>query len=273
MIEPSANTLDSSPHAVQRRASILGVRIADLPRENLLASLGILAAKRQTAVVTNVNIHAANLSYSLPWFRDFLNSSDITFCDGFGIKLASRLTGQVIMHRNSPPDFVSDLCRDSAAAGARMFFLGGRPGIAEAAALSATASNPGLQVDFHDGYFDKRRHSAENLDVVERINTSKTAILLVGFGMPLQEQWIADNRDALDIGVVMTVGALFDYMTGATRRAPMWMTAHGWEWLGRLAIEPARLWRRYLLGIPVFFWRLIGHHYLGRPLPSGRSER
>jgi N-acetylglucosaminyldiphosphoundecaprenol N-acetyl-beta-D-mannosaminyltransferase len=97
----------------------------------------------------------------------------------------------------------------------------------------------------------------ENREVVARINRAVPDILLVGFGMPLQEKWIAENRAGLDASVIMTVGAAFDYLAGEVRRAPRWATTRGLEWLGRLLVEPHRLWRRYLIGNPLFFWRVF----------------
>jgi N-acetylglucosaminyldiphosphoundecaprenol N-acetyl-beta-D-mannosaminyltransferase len=68
--------------------------------------------------------------------------------------------------------------------------------------------------------------------------------------------------------VLFPAGALFDYLSGSLPRAPRWMTDHGLEWLGRLAVEPRRLWRRYLIGIPLFYWRILLHHLFSVPLPG-----
>ncbi|MEZ4642784.1 MAG: WecB/TagA/CpsF family glycosyltransferase [Chloroflexota bacterium] len=75
--------------------------------------------------------------------------------------------------------------------------------------------------------------------------------------MPVQEKWLLENRENLNVNVIMTGGAVFDYVSGELQRAPKWMTDNGLEWLGRLLIEPRRLWRRYLVGNPVFLWRVL----------------
>jgi N-acetylglucosaminyldiphosphoundecaprenol N-acetyl-beta-D-mannosaminyltransferase len=93
--------------------------------------------------------------------------------------------------------------------------------------------------------------------VIALVNASKADILLVGFGTPVQERWIAHNFQALHVPVVWAVGALVDFVAGKQRRAPEWMLAHDLEWLGRLAAEPRRMWRRYLVGNPLFFYRVI----------------
>ncbi len=75
--------------------------------------------------------------------------------------------------------------------------------------------------------------------------------------MPAQEIWLSENWDKINCKVALPVGAMFDYLANITPRAPRWMTDHGLEWLGRLVIEPRRLWRRYLIGLPIFFWRVL----------------
>lgn len=75
--------------------------------------------------------------------------------------------------------------------------------------------------------------------------------------MPLQERWLLENYDRLDVHVVMTGGAVFDYISGELRRGPQWMTDNGLEWMARLLIEPRRLWKRYIIGNPLFLWRVI----------------
>jgi N-acetylglucosaminyldiphosphoundecaprenol N-acetyl-beta-D-mannosaminyltransferase len=125
-------------------------------------------------------------------------------------------------------------------------------------------------VEPHHGHFQK--DVASSLPVIDVVNRSGAAVLLVGFGMPLQEEWITLHRSELRPLVVFTVGAMFDYVAGTVRRGPRLLTAHGFEWLTRLVIEPRRLWRRYLLGLPEFAL-LVGRQKLfARPRlrPEGR---
>jgi N-acetylglucosaminyldiphosphoundecaprenol N-acetyl-beta-D-mannosaminyltransferase len=93
--------------------------------------------------------------------------------------------------------------------------------------------------------------------VVEEINTAAPDILLVGLGMPLQERWLMENAHKLDAGATLTGGAVFDYVSGRLSRGPRLLTSHGFEWLARLLVEPRRLWRRYLLGNPLFILRVL----------------
>ncbi|MBA3328513.1 MAG: WecB/TagA/CpsF family glycosyltransferase [Solirubrobacterales bacterium] len=95
--------------------------------------------------------------------------------------------------------------------------------------------------------------------VVEDINTRRPDVILVGMGTPKQELWVQRNAQRLDAKVVWTVGALFDYVSGRVPRAPAALSDNGLEWIFRLAIEPQRMWRRYLVGNPVFLSRVMTH--------------
>jgi N-acetylglucosaminyldiphosphoundecaprenol N-acetyl-beta-D-mannosaminyltransferase len=105
---------------------------------------------------------------------------------------------------------------------------------------------------------------------VAEINGSSADILLVGMGTPTQEKWIVRYGDQLDAPVIWAVGALFDFVSGKLPRGPRWMTDHGLEWLCRLAAEPRKLWRRYLIGNPLFLLRIMAAYWIPR-LPFGHG--
>jgi len=173
--------------------------------------------------------------------------------------LGAKLLGHHIPERITYADWLWQLAAFAEPRQISFYFLGGRPGIAEKAAQQLQLRYPNLQiVGFQHGYFDKGEDSVENQAVIQAINQAKPDILLVGFGMPLQEQWLQENWERIDAKIALTGGAVFDYISGELRRAPRWMTDYGFEWLGRLLIEPRRLWQRYVVGNPVFLWRVLG---------------
>jgi len=237
---------------------LLGVRVYTLSVESLMNFITrtILAGGKARAVY--VNTYAINLAQELAWFRDFVNSSDVAYCDGFGVKWGAQVLGLRIPHRYTPPDWISLLAAECVRYRFSLFLLGARPGVAERAAVHLMQQFPALNVSgTQHGYFDKTPGGVQNEAVLEALRVARPDILIIGFGMPLQERWLMENWNCIEVKVALTVGALLDYLTGEVPRAPRWMTDHGLEWLGRLIIEPRRLWRRYLLGNPLFLWRVL----------------
>jgi N-acetylglucosaminyldiphosphoundecaprenol N-acetyl-beta-D-mannosaminyltransferase len=240
------------------KIQILSVGVNILTLDQLLEKVDSYILNKQSSVFSYVNAHAINLAHTNERFRTFLNTSDIVYCDGFGVRLAAKLLRYTQPPRFSPPDFIDKLVENAATNGYRVFLLGAKPGIAIKMAEKMKGKYPSLHLcgTFH-GYFDKTMFGSENESVLKNINTVSPDILMVGFGMPTQEFWIEENRVRLNVKVFLPVGAMMDYVTGETRRAPHWMTDHGFEWLGRLVIEPRRLWKRYILGIPIFFFHVF----------------
>lgn len=237
---------------------MLGVNIHPVYLEQLLKLIHNTLKQRERAIIANVNAHAMNLACAQPWFRAFLNQSAIVFCDGFGVKWGARLLGYHIPQRFTPPDWIDLLADLARREDYSMFLLGARPGVAEKAALRLQERFPGLRIaGTQHGFFDKTLGSAENEAVIQAINAANPEILIIGFGMPLQERWLQESWPRLDARIALPVGAAIDYVAGEVRRGPRWMTDHGLEWLARLLIEPRRLWQRYLVGNPLFLWRVL----------------
>ena len=241
---------------------ILGVRVDALRLDNVLDMITRTINARERAIITYANIHTLNLAHELSWFRAFLNRSDVVFCDGFGVKWGARLLGAWIPERFTAPDWMARLAEAACQNDFSLFFIGARPGVAWQAAEHLQSHFPKLRiVGVHHGYFDRTSGSAENELAIQAINAVKPNMLVVGFGMPFQERWLLENWDRLDANVALTAGAVFDYLSGTLPRAPGWMTDHGMEWLGRLFVEPRRLWRRYLIGNPLFLYRLLRQRF------------
>ncbi|MHC1784030.1 MAG: WecB/TagA/CpsF family glycosyltransferase [Anaerolineaceae bacterium] len=190
-----SNHMEIRADGKNRSPYILGVRVDDLSKDALIDLILRAAEQKRKVLITYVNVHAVNLAYSDNWFRNFLNSSDVVFCDGFGVKLAASILFGKRIERFTPPDWLPELAGRAAAQGFSFFLLGGRPGIAEKAAEKLAQGTHGFRLAgaFH-GYFLKDQVSFENQEVISKINQSKPDILLVGFGMPLQEKWIDENH-------------------------------------------------------------------------------
>jgi N-acetylglucosaminyldiphosphoundecaprenol N-acetyl-beta-D-mannosaminyltransferase len=241
---------------------VLGVEITPMLKEDLTQYLLTACRAKQRRLVLNVNAHALNLAHQLPWLRDILNSSDVVFIDGYGVILAARLLGYGWQPRITYADWMWDLAGFCAEHGLSIYLLGAKDGIAARAAKNLMADYPGLKIaGTHHGYFDHSFDSDENQAMRAEINRARPDLLFVAFGMPLQEKWLSENLHRLDVSIGLSCGALFDYVSKSLRRPPRLLADHGLEWLGRLAYEPARLWRRYLVGNPVFLMRVFRQRF------------
>lgn len=237
--------------------NVLQTRFHQLTCCELIDYVVKMAKQSRKTIIGNVNVRAMNYAYDLPWYRNFINQSDLVFCDGFGVLLAGKLNGYDLRsdHRMTCPDYIEKLAKTCDSNQVSLYLLAGKPGVVDKAIEKFKAVAPNLEIDAHHGYFEK--HGAENEAVIEKINQFQPDILYVGFGMPLQERWIIDNIDKIDAQVFLPLGACLDFYTGSVYRGPQWLTDRGFEWLTRLFTEPRRLWSRYLIGNSIFFYRVF----------------
>ncbi|MBW4634656.1 MAG: WecB/TagA/CpsF family glycosyltransferase [Iphinoe sp. HA4291-MV1] len=237
--------------------SLLGTRFHKI-KVNELIDYAIQAAKLpKKTIIGHVNTRAMNFAYELPWYREFLNKSDLVFCDGFGVLLGAKLCGCCVnsSHRMTCPDYIEDFAKVCERENVSLFLLAGQPGTVDKAIAKLKVIAPNLRVQGHHGYFDKS--GEENELVIQEINKFKPDILYIGFGMPLQEHWILNNSERIETKVFLPLGACLDFYTDTVYRGPRWMTDRGLEWLTRLVTQPKRLWHRYVVGNPLFFYRIL----------------
>lgn len=243
-------TVGSTPHG-----AVVGVPVAAVTGAQIVdIVLGWTTGTRHRArVAVGINAHVCNLAATDATFRDDIAAADLAYADGQSVVWAARLLGTRVPERVATTDLVYPLAERSEAEGRAWFFFGGRPGVAEEAAARLRSRHPALRIETNDGYVGPDGTDA----LVERINRAHVDVLFVGLGDPLQQRWIAENRHRLQVAAVLSCGGLFDWTSGGNRRAPQWMIRAGLEWLWRLAIEPRRLARRYLVGNPAFVWRVL----------------
>lgn len=236
--------------------NLLGVKINNIDVNGVIEYISKAVENNERAIISNVNVHALNIAYEKKWFLEFLNDSQLVFCDGFGVHLGAFLTKQKLDHRLTPPDWLDDLCKFAVINELPIFFLGAKEDVVELAARSLVKKHHGLKIYTHHGFFNHIGN--ENERVINLINDSNAKFLFVGMGMPKQEKWIKENHRKLsNVNAFLPVGAMFDYVAKVVPRGPKWMTDHGLEWFTRLVIEPRRLWKRYIIGNPIFLWRVL----------------
>lgn len=204
------------------------------------------------SLVCFVNPGSLNTAVVTPDYRAVLHGADLVLPDGIGLKVATRMKGVGLRENVNGTDMFPRLCERAAELGTPLYLLGARDGVAEAAARAMRSHYPDLIVaGTHHGYLD-----GEEDAVIDEINASGAQILLVAMGVPHQELWLQQNRDRLSPAVLLGVGGLFDFYSGRIPRAPLWLREIGMEWAWRLLQEPRRMWKRYIIGNPLFLYRV-----------------
>jgi N-acetylglucosaminyldiphosphoundecaprenol N-acetyl-beta-D-mannosaminyltransferase len=243
---------------------ICGLRLLNLALDDAVAAIESAVLAGTPARVAFVNADCVNIAANDESYRDRLAAMDWVFADGIGMRIAGCLLNQPVRDNVNGTDLFPRLCAALAAHKRSLYLLGGRPGVADAAADWARTTHPGLRIaGTRHGYFDAE--GAEN--VVAEIQATRPDVLLVAMGVPVQEAWMERYASAAGAMVTLGVGGLFDFYSGRIPRAPLWMRRMGLEWVFRLLQEPGRLWRRYLIGNAVFLAR-VGREWLGRALSS-----
>jgi len=244
------------------KIDVLGVGISSLCTEQLIQTALARAESRTASTILYANVHVLNTAWRDEHLRNTLNRADVVYCDGAGVRFGARLLGRYLPERMTGADWIEPLCAACAACNVSLFLIGGEPDIAAQAASILSARHAGLRITgSHQGYLSE---TSVSLAAIGEVNRTRPDILLVGMGTPAQERWIAEHRAELQTPVVWSVGALFDFVVGVEPRGPRWVMDHGMEWVCRLYAKPGRLWKRYLLGNPLFIFRILGQKYAMR---------
>lgn len=237
------------PKRTLKTETILGYDVVNAGMAETVYWIADRAQSRTPTQIAFLNAHCANVARKDWQYRDTLENVDALLPDGSGIALAAKMDRQTLGDNLNGTDLFGPLCRCLAFRNIPVFFLGGRDGVAEAAAQNTMADCPNLTVaGTHHGYFSPR----EEDDVIAKINASGARVVFVAFGVPSQDTWIARVRHRLHAPVILGVGGLLDFVSGRIPRAPKWMRKSGTEWLYRLRCEPRRMWQRYLIGNVTF---------------------
>lgn len=247
LIAPSATA------RIPDKFTYLGVTIHNHTIDSALNSIHRSITSNSKSKYAFVNPDCLNKTFEDPSYKASLNQMDCVFADGSGLQLAARLLGDRIKANVNGTDLFPLLCKLCIENNHSLFLIGAREGIAEKVAKNMQQKYPGLKVaGVQHGYFSKE----DEPGVIERVNASGADIVLVAFGAPRQELWMSANRESINAPVLMGVGGLFDFFSGRISRSPKMLQDLGLEWIWRLRQEPQRMWRRYILGNPLFLYRV-----------------
>lgn len=240
---------------------MFGLDLVNAKQQTMARELVDRALHGRRTQVAFINAHCINIAAQDRSYMRALEAADMLLPDGSGMRSAARMAGRDFGDNLNGTDLFPLICAEAAQTGAKLYLLGGFPGIARQAADAMIRRFPGLQIiGVRDGYFDR----ADTAKVVREINASGADMLFAGFGVPLQECWLADHGASIDAPVQLAVGGLFDYFSGRIPRAPETVRDMGCEWIWRLAQEPKRLAGRYVAGNAAFLARAIHHAFTAR---------
>lgn len=222
---------------------------------------------RRTHTVLTMNAALLCMMRSDPELREACRRGDLVVPDGMPVVWTGRLAGVRVPGRVAGVDLMARLLDAGGREGLSVYFLGARREVVETLVRQCGERHPGLRVAGHrDGYFKPADHAA----IVEDVRRSGAHMLFVGMPSPFKETWCERHRDGLGVPVAMGVGGSFDVLAGHVRRAPRVLQNAGMEWSWRLAMEPRRMWKRYLTTNTHFLWLAAGEVARRRLSSGGR---
>ena len=235
-------------------ATLLKVNVHALTNAQTLALIEAFIAGGKPHQLVTVNPEFVVEAQHDDEFRHIINNAALALPDGIGLlKAAKFLKTTPLPERVPGSDLVVRLAELSHQKGHRLYFLGAGESVAEQAIEKLKLRYPNLQIA---GAFAGSAALEENEAIVQRILPTRPDILLVAYGAPKQDKWIARNLAQLNIPVCIGVGGSFDFIAGVTKRAPVWIQNIHMEWLHRFIMQPWR-WRRIWNAVVVFSWLVL----------------
>jgi N-acetylglucosaminyldiphosphoundecaprenol N-acetyl-beta-D-mannosaminyltransferase len=228
------------------RIAILGIRLDAQRYEPAIEALLKAARSSEARRAHFATVHSVVEATGSAEVREAFATAWMVCTDGLPLAWVARIRGNPA-ERVCGPDVMLTLCDRGRGPGLRHYFLGGGPGTAERLALRLASRFEGLQVAGTASPPFRDLTDAEDQAIVDAINSATPHVVWIGLGSPKQDLWAASHASRLRCGLVLPVGAAFDFHSGRLRRAPSWIRRLGLEWLFRLAMEPRRLLRRYVI--------------------------
>lgn len=231
------------------------IEVMDIPFDNVTMEDALEAAERlierkTAAYGVTPNAEIVYEAMGDDTLRQILCQADLVLPDGAGVVLGAKILGTPLKQKVAGIDFAHGLMDRYKDTDKTFYFLGSKPGVAEAAAEKMKEKYPGLKIcGTADGYFK------DEAPVVAAINEKKPDVLFVCLGAPKQEKFMFTHKDELQVGLMMGLGGSLDGFAGNVKRAPQWMIRLNLEWFYRLLKEPKRFGR--MLRLPKFLWRVV----------------
>lgn len=237
---------------IMRKTNICGVSFDNITNKELGNIIKeILNSPAKGCFIVTPNVDFIVRAHRNENFRNVINKADLSLCDSAIVKIAARISHNNLKEKITGTDLLRTVCQ-TAEEKNKFFVLGSKEENIKKAVDKLRELFPNICISgFHHGYFK------EDKEVVDKINSAKTDVLLIGMGSPKQEFWVRENRGLLNVKIIMCIGGLLEVLAGKVRRAPGWMQRVGLEWFWRLVHEPRRLWKRYIVDDMKFFYLLF----------------
>lgn len=242
------------------KLSIMGVRINNISMNEVLKTAEEKIKNNEQYIIYTPNTEFVMMCNKDEEFLDLMNKSDINIPDGVGLIYAAKIKKHPLKEKVAGYDLSVNLLKMANDKCLKLYVVGGKPGVADAAMKNVHKDYPGINiVGSQHGYF-KGTHLGkfgheEELAVIEDINKNQPHILFVGFGAKKQEQWIEYNKDLLNANIIIGNGGTLDGLAGLVKRAPDIFIKLGLEWFYRLIKDPKRITRQIVL--PIFMMKVI----------------
>ncbi len=236
----------------QNMVHILDVRVDNISKSTAVSAVQEFIEdhhEKNAKKIFFTNVHTIHLARKNPEFKRIVDNADLVLADGSGLKIASTIFSNPIKENLNGTDFTPIILKLAELNRWRIFFLGSKENILKACLSRIVNDFPRLKiVGYHSGFFSKE----ETPGIIKKINDSVPDILLVGMGSPIQETFIHNYSNELNVAACFAVGGLFDFLSGFKKRAPLFIRRIGLEWLFRFFSDPKTKWDRIFIEIPVF---------------------
>ena len=240
-------------HLARERINLLGAHVDCVRMSALDLWIETFIASGAPHQIVTANLDFIAIARRQPDFAHVIAEADLVVCDGKPLQWASRIQGPPLPARITGMDLVLHTAKLSSELGYRIFLLGAADGIAERAARKLEELVPDVHIA---GWYSPSQGNftaAEDARIVRMVRDTGTDALFVALGAPRQDVWISTHLEELQTPLCAGIGGVLNFLAGTTRRAPLFVQRAGMEWAWRLAQEPSRLWRRYLVNdLPVF---------------------
>lgn len=230
------------------KQKLLNTYVNNVSMGEALDEICRLIDEKEQSYVVAINVDVVMKIEKDEYLKRITDEANLTLVDGKPLIWISKWHKRPIKAKISGSDLVPKLCRVAAQKGYSVFIIGGAEGVAEKAKENIEKEYEGIKIvgtySPHYG-FEKDEVELEKINSI--ISSVNPDILIVCFGCPKQEKWIYENYKKFNASVSVCAGATVDFMAGKVKRAPEWMSNHGFEWLYRMLQEPKRLLKRYLV--------------------------